>query len=138
VSPATYDSAGDEFPFVNASDPNVGLCGGSCTSGVLGPLITSYELKNEFLSRDFITQAASSDVTKKLFIGKGQGSSSSVYACFVPLSKSAKDTAQTNGKVVDFNAGFSSVGIPNYTSSLCPTSSSAGWDDGSCVVCIPQ
>ncbi len=139
VDSVTYSSTDKEFPLVNASDPNVGLCGSNCASGTQGPLVTSDELKNEFLSRDFITQRASADVTKKLWIGKGPGSSSSVYACFVPLAKATRDTAQTNGKVVDFNAGFDQdTGIPTYAANKCPLANSAGWSDGSCVVCIPQ
>ncbi|HET7098814.1 MAG TPA: prepilin-type N-terminal cleavage/methylation domain-containing protein [Patescibacteria group bacterium] len=138
VAPTTYDSADTEFPFVNASDSNVGLCGTSCTAATLGPLVTSDELKNEFLSRDFITQAASSDITKKLWIGKGSGSSSSVYACFTPLSKSARDTAINNSKVVDMTVDFTPAGIPTYTTTNCTAASSAGWKDRTCGICIPQ
>lgn len=137
VDSATYDSADVEFSFVNASDINVGLCGANCASGTQGPLVTSDELKNEFLSRDFITQRASSDITKKLWIGKGSGSSSSVYACFTPLAKASRETAINNSKVVDLNAGFTSAGLPTYTTA-CTTSTSNGWKDKSCLVCIPQ
>ncbi|HTK03762.1 MAG TPA: prepilin-type N-terminal cleavage/methylation domain-containing protein [Alphaproteobacteria bacterium] len=137
TDPTTYSSADVAFDFVNANDVNVGLCGTSCTSGTQGPLITSDELKNEFLSRDFV-QNTTSDITKKLWIGKGDGSSSSVYACFTPLSKSARDTAVTNKKVVDLTAGFTTAGIPTYTTSCDAGAAAAGWKNKTCGICIPQ
>lgn len=146
VTPATYTSADISFPFTTATNDNVGLCGTSgCTSQPYGVLISSDELKNEFLSRDFITDT-SGDVTKKLWIGKAQGSSSSVYGCFVPEAQATRNTAIKNGKVV-YSAtafgttpvsAFSATGTPSYTTTQCQTAADTNWGTGNCVVCIPQ
>lgn len=136
VDSATYTTAGIEFPYTDARNELVGLCGASCTAQPFGVLISSDELKSNFLSRDFITATATPD--KTLLIGKGSGSSSGVYGCFVPAAKSTKDKAISVGKVVDKSKGFSSTGTPTYSSSICQTAEDTGWDGGNCMVCIPQ
>ncbi len=117
------------FGFTSASDEAVGLCGSSCT--VAGLLIANDELKSEFLGRDWVKGTT---VDKKIMIGKGQGSSSSVYACYIPLSKSAKDKAITEGKV--HSLSFSANGTVS-TSTAC-TSASDNWTTNLCYVCIPE
>lgn len=122
-------TAADKFDFVSAADPTVGLCATSaCSAG--GILITSDELKTEFLGRDW-AKATTND--KKIFIGKDIGSSSSVYACFIPLAKSTKDTAITNHTVR--TTTFSGGGTPSNGS--C-TTSTENWVTGGCYVCVPE
>ena len=127
----------DEFDFTSAGIEEVGLCGANCST--TGLLITSDELKNEFLSRDFVKNPTdhannSSQPDKKVFIGKGSGSSASVYACFVPLSKSNREKAIADDKVRALS--FDSIGIPSETSAC--TSASDDWITSGCFVCIPE
>lgn len=118
------------FAFVSATDPAVGLCTSSaCSAG--GLLVTSDELKNSFLSRDW---AKTTDANLKIYIGKASGSSSSVYACFIPKAKAVQDAAVTNGSVRSLS--FTSAGIPS-TNSAC-TSSADDWAAKSCYICIPE
>lgn len=84
----------DEFEFMNAADPSVGVCAdATCSTG--GTLITNNELKSEFMNRDFIKDGSSGSPTASelILIGKAEESSSSIYACFIPLSKSEKQKA---------------------------------------------
>ena len=125
----TLDSQ-DPFGFVTAKDPDVGLCGSTCAAK--GLLITNDELKTEFLGRDWAkTTATAAD--EQIWIGKGNGTSASVYACFIPLAKSSKDAAITNGTVR--TNSFTAEGIPS--SGSC-TSSTQDWVDGGCYVCVPE
>lgn len=94
-SPATYPSADTAFDYISAQSIDVGLCGATCT--VDGLLIDNNELKTEFRQRDFVKGSPS--VPNQIWVGKAIGSSSSNYACFVPLSKSIRDKACTDGKV---------------------------------------
>ena len=127
----------DEFSFTSAGSEEVGLCGANCSTA--GLLITSDELKNEFLSRDFVKNITdhsnnSSQPDKKVFIGKGSGSSASVYSCYVPLSKSNREKAIADDKVRSLS--FDVVGIPSE-SSAC-TSASDDWATTGCYVCVPE
>lgn len=127
----------DSFDFTSAGSEGVGLCGVDCTT--TGLLITSDELKNEFLSRDFVKNVSdhannSFKPDKKVFIGKGTGSSASVYACFIPLSKSNREKAIADDKVRSLS--FDAVGIPSSNTS-CATASD-DWVAGSCFVCVPE
>jgi len=119
----------DPFGFITASDATVGLCGdATCSTG--GLLVTNDELKTEFMSRDWVKAIA---VDKQIIIGKDQGTSSSVYACFIPLSKATKDKAITD--IVVRTNSFTGAGIPSAGS--CATSSE-NWITGGCYVCIPE
>lgn len=118
----TNDSS---FGYASAADPLVGLCNDSgCTTD--GALITSLELKSEFRNRDFIK---ATDVTKKLFIGKDQGPASSVYACFVPASKSNRDGACNDNKVYTISGGGGRTPV-----SCTPSSQ---WQN-SWYICVPD
>ena len=119
----------DPFGFITAQDPTVGVCGTSCTA-TDGNLLEALELKSEFLNRDFIKTA---DVaTEYMYVGKSDGASSSVYACYVPMSKSNRDKACEDDKVYTLGAAD---GI--RTSVTC-----AAGDDWNVatpsVVCIPE
>ena len=120
----------DAFGFVTAKTETVGLCGSSCATG--GILITSDELKTEFLGRDWASVGAT-DADEQIWIGKDQGTSTSVYACYIPLSKSAKEAAIKN-LTVRTNS-FTGEGIPNP--GTC-TTSSQDWMDSNCYVCVPE
>lgn len=120
-------TSADSFGFLTASNSTVGLCGATCATG--GTLITNDELKTEFLTRDWVKAAT---VDKQIMIGKDVGTSSSVYACFVPLAKSTKDTAVTD-QTVRTNS-FTGNGIPS--DGTC-TTSTENWVTNGCFVCIP-
>lgn len=120
----------EAFGFVSASDNAVGLCSGA-NCAAAGILVTGDELKSEFIARDFIKATA---VDKKVFIGKGQGSSASVYACYIPLSKAARDTAITNLKIRSLS--FDANGIPSANSAC--TTANDNWGQSGCYVCIPE
>jgi len=137
IDPVTYASADIAFPFTNAQDVNVGLCGATCAVG--GELITANELQTAFLSRKFVTAAGSAG---SIFVGKGTSASSGVFACWVPKSNSARQSAIAAGKVVDLTAGFTN-GIPNYTTNCDAGPSAAGWavsgsDMPTCAECVPE
>ncbi len=137
TDPTNYPSADTAFPFINAKDALVGLCSATgCTTG--GTLIDANELQVAFLSRSFVKATTSAG---SLFVGKGAGASSSVFACWVPKSNSARQTAHTNNKVVDLTAGLTG-GLPTYTTA-CSTPTAAGWTvTGSnmptCAECVPE
>lgn len=112
------------FGFANATTRGAGICGVDCTAD--GLLITNNELKTEFRNRDFIKNGATA--TEALYVGKKTGASSSVYACWVPKSKSERTkTTQTL-----------TVGSPTLgTAADCLTRTYADLST-SCVTCLPQ
>lgn len=127
----------DEFGFVTASDQEVGLCGATCTAD--GVLITTNELKTEFRNRDFVKNGGGAAEDLKILIGKEQGSSASVYACYIPLANSTKSKAVTEGKVYqpDLTTGEKGTAI-----TTCDGANGDGagvnWVTNSCYVCIPE
>jgi prepilin-type N-terminal cleavage/methylation domain-containing protein len=119
------------YGFISAGDQGIGLCGADCTTN--GLLILQDELKPEFRGRDFIKAHTGTDSSKKLFIGKETGSSESIYACYIPLSKSARDKAVADLKVYTINT---STGARTITSSC--NASGTNWVTVGCYVCIPE
>lgn len=112
------------FGFANATGQGVGICGVDCTTD--GLLITNNELKTEFKNRDFIKNGTTD--TEALYVGKATGASSSVYACWVPKSKSERTKATQT----------LSVGSPALgTAADCATRTYADLTT-SCVICLPQ
>ena len=83
------------------------------------------------MARDFTTAVA---IDKQVMVGKGVGSSSSVYACYIPLSKATRETAVTNLKVRSLS--FDANGVPT-PSSACDAAGS-NWTTLACYVCIPE
>lgn len=131
-TPATYTSADSAFPFTSATSLDVGICGTSAANcNTDGLLITNDELKTEFRSRDFIKNNPTA-VDKKLNIGKALGSSSSVYACFVPLSRSARQQACTAGKV------YTLSGSTRNPVSCTPASTWVVTPGSEWQICIPE
>lgn len=137
----TYGSVADNdaaFGFASAGDPGVGICSASGCTGTGdtydGLLITTDELKSEFRNRDFIQNTESNDKSKKLFIGKEGGTTSaSVYACFIPASKSERDKAVIAHKVYSID---SNTGVRTQTNAC--DASDANWVTIDCYICIPD
>lgn len=123
VGPATYDND-DDFGFATSSVEEVGVCGATCAAD--GVLISNLELKESFRGRDFLSET---DEDKRIFIGKAAGASTSVYACFVPSSKSVRDKAIAGGKVYTLST---TDGSRTATPACDGT-----WDD-TCKVCVPD
>jgi prepilin-type N-terminal cleavage/methylation domain-containing protein len=127
--------------WLSADDPSVGLCGAapaSCkTSANVGELISSLELQNQFLSKSWVNASA---VTSRILVGKAAGSSSSVYACWIPKSNSNRQTLLPGGanatRLVNRTAAFTSAGVP--TAGTCTTVSDVGWTTGACSECVPE
>lgn len=129
----TYPSADTAVNFGSATSQMYGLCGASCA--VDGLLITNNELKTEFRNRDFAKTGVT--LPNQIRIGKALGSSSSIYACFTPLSKSIRDKACTDGKVYSIAAAGQSDRGSAMSGAAC-ASTAAGWASGSLVVCVPE
>lgn len=121
------------FAFVSAATQGVGICGATCS--VDGVLITNDELKTEFRNRDFVKNSPTA-VDKQIMIGKATGASSSVYSCFVPLSKSVREKACADGKVYTLGANGTRTQIAAGDASCA--ASSATWTSGPQYVCIPE
>lgn len=138
LDPVNYPSADTAFVFTNAQNSLIGICSATgCASG--GELIVANELQSAFLSRKFVTATGSSG---SIFVGKGASASSGVFACWVPKSNSARQSAIAAGKVVDLSAAFVE-GLPSYTTACDAGPSAAGWDvTGSnmptCAECVPE
>ena len=128
VPPATT-SVDTAFPYVSAQSVNVGLCGATCLLD--GLLIQNNELKTEFRQRDFAKGTVI--LTNQIWVGKDTGSSTSTYACFVPLSKSIRDKACTDGKVYTLSGS-------TRASVISPTcvSTSTSWSTAPYYVCLPE
>lgn len=116
----------DEVVFVSAADQSVGICGVTCL--VDGNLITNNELKTEFRNRDFAKGTPTWD--KIVYVGKADGASESIYACYVPKSKSER------GKATTTIAAGSSVRT-TVDAAVCAAKAYAALDS-SCVTCLPQ
>ena len=138
-SAGTYKTPGAAYPWTDAAALDAaegpGLCGTSCTNG--GKLIEANELQIAFLSRKFITAGKSLD---KIFIGKGPGASSSVFACWVPKSNSARQAAIANLKVISLATDIGSTGLP--AAGACTDVKDAAWDTDAakptCAECVPE
>jgi prepilin-type N-terminal cleavage/methylation domain-containing protein len=113
----------DALDMVSAADPTIGVCGAlSCTDST-GLLLAQYELKSEFQNRKFIL--ATEDIDK-LWMGKAEGASSSVYACWVPTSMAKRAQAIRHTDI-----------IPDPVAAPCVAT---GWGalDTACFICIPR
>lgn len=124
----------DAFAFTSANTvaaadgTGVGVCGATCATG--GLLLTTEELKSEFLKRDFITSTAAHG-KDYLYVGKAAGGTSSVYVCWVPTSKSERA-----------NAIYDTAFAANTTSPQACTVVGAAltWTNiaSSCFICLPE
>lgn len=129
---ATYPSADTAVSFASATGQMYGLCGATCS--VDGYLIANNELKTEFRSRDFLKSGVT--VPNQIMIGKATGSSSSTYACFVPLSKSVRDKACADGKVYTLST---SIRTQVTAGSVTCAGTSTAWSTSPYqYVCLPE
>jgi len=119
------------YGFVSAGDQGIGVCGADCSTD--GVLITTDELKSEFRNRDFIQNSNSTDNSKKLFVGKDAGTSSSVYACFIPAAKATRSKSVEDGKVYTISTSDGSRTLTN----TCDADG-ANWVTNGCYVCLPE
>lgn len=125
----------DEYGFVTASTNGVGLCGSTCEKLNAGELLNSDELKMEFINRDFVQKGETGAVSEKLFIGKASGTSESIYACYIPASKSERANAIDNEKVYH----LTTIGTTDSAIDDCTLDVWGDDDIGTgCFVCIPQ
>ncbi|HJX59553.1 MAG TPA: prepilin-type N-terminal cleavage/methylation domain-containing protein [Patescibacteria group bacterium] len=117
------------YGFISAQDDGAGICAATGCAGAAddGFLITNNELKTEFRNRDFVKATVD---TEMLYIGKATGASSSVYACWVPKSKSER---QKSTKTLTLG----STTLGTTTTADCGTRTYADLAT-SCVVCLPQ
>lgn len=115
------------YGFISAKDDGIGVCSTASGCSADGNLISNNELKTEFRNRDFV-DAADTDYLNLLYVAKAAGASSSVYACWVPASKSERTKATQT-----LSIGSPSIG----TAADCAT---RAYDSlaNSCVVCLPQ
>ncbi|EKE05843.1 MAG: hypothetical protein ACD_19C00176G0065 [uncultured bacterium] len=134
----SYPSADTAVTFANAQLEMYGLCSSLGCTGT-GPtydgvLIANNELKTEFRSRDFVKGTPT--VPNQIWIGKATGSSESTYACFVPLSKSIRDKACTDGKVYTLSG---STRTPVTAGDPTCAGSHANWSNSPYqYVCLPE
>ncbi len=130
VTTGAVNSNDAAYGYVTASNEAVGVCGASCS--VDGVLLTSDELKSEFRSRDFIEATLTE---KQLFVGKGQGTSESIFACYIPASKANREKSVAEGNVYHIDA---SSGQRTNTNDC--DADAADWVNtgGGCFVCVPE
>lgn len=134
VSEGTASDNEEAFGFVTASNAGVGICGdASCSTG--GFLMTSDELKGEFMERDFIQNGSGTDELKKIYIGKPLGGSSSVYACFIPASNSTKQKSCADGNVYTIDTG---TGARVAVTEASCTNNEDEFVTNSWFVCVPE
>jgi len=130
VTEGSISDNDSSFGFVSAGNIGVGICGVDCTAD--GFLLSNDELKSEFRNRDFIDNDGGADNSKKLFIGKEQGTSESVYSCFIPAAKASRQTAIADGEVYTISA----VDGSRSAVDTCDLPD-ANWVVSGCYVCVP-
>lgn len=140
-----YDSDGDgtvdyedteAYGFISAQDPSAGICATAPTSAgcptSLGLLISNNELKTEFTKRDFMRDGRGE--TDQIYLAKSDtttsGVAASVYACYVPKSKSEQAKAFRQIALGDSE-------ITETTPATCATLAYTTLAT-SCVVCLPE
>lgn len=73
------------LPWTEVSDPNVGVCGTSCSED--GQLINNKALSSSFKDKPFVKSSSHQD---KLYIASVASPSAKIWACFVPASKNGR------------------------------------------------
>lgn len=131
VTSGFSSNSSSSFGFVTAGNEGVGICGANCS--INGLLISNNEFKTEFRNRDFVEDSGGGDSSKEIFIGKEAGASGSIYACYIPLSKSARQKAVAEGDVYTLSATDGS----RSATTVCDADS-ADWIASQCMVCIPE
>lgn len=136
------DGVDTEFGFVSADDPAVGICGdANCkTSSTKGELLNALELQNTFLNKSWV---GATTADSKLWVGKAEGSSSSVFVCWVPKANSNRQvlitSAGTNSNKLLNTSGFTDAGVPDVGTCTAVSGTGAdGWSTAACVECVPE
>ncbi len=134
---ATESDPTPELMCVSADTPDPdgpGICANSScnpsNSNDQGILVTSQELKPQFMGRKFVTSNISTD---KVYVCKGPNPSDPVYGCFVPLANSERVKA----KVGVANSPLKSIN-PGSSSSVTPNCTTDNWTNNPCYVCLPE
>ncbi len=128
----------DAVTFLNANTAGYGLCGtgAGCPQGLL---MSGYELQPAFLGKAWVTTTSQAE---KIFIGKPQGVSSSVYVCWVPKSSSYRQTLINSGKISDPFTGFTPTGTVTVKTGVTlvtdPCWAPAAGALPQCAECLPQ
>jgi prepilin-type N-terminal cleavage/methylation domain-containing protein len=138
----TY-TADSPLPWTSADDPLIGLCGATTSTTTCktnpvsqdGVLITSLELQTAFLSKTWV---GATSVVDKIMVGKGDTSSASVYACWVPKANSNRTTLINSGKIVDTTTNFQVGGGDVPPTGACTKVDDPGWKTGACSECVPE
>lgn len=116
----------------------VGICGDAGCS-INGALIDSGELKSAFKNKD---QFSAEKAIDKLFVRKEQGSSGSVYVCFIPKAGTNRDPSlNTNLRLADICDEGSATSCDTYQDPItCTLPDSDGWDNAgsACFICVPE
>lgn len=129
ITSGTATSLDESFGFISAISADVGICAAAgCTAD--GYLLSTNELKSEFRNRDFIQNSTNLD--QQIMIGKDAGSSSSVYACFIPLAKATRERSVADSKVYTLAADGT------RTATTACDVATANWVTSACYVCIPE
>lgn len=115
--------------------PKVGVCADAATPCGDGDLITAQELKPQFKGRKFITTTVAND---RIYMGKGDKPSDSIYGCFVPLSNSERQKFSTL-KSITIGGGMPATGMPGS----CSFTTMADWNTcgtggACCYFCLPE
>lgn len=135
---ATSTDPAPALDWADASAPGVGVCDDDTdptnNSGAVGQtayncandglLLVNLELKSEFRNRDFLK--STTPTLNRVRVGKGAGSSASVYSCFVPLSQSERQKTELL-RSLPAGGGTPTAG--------CTTTD---WTNSPCRICIPQ
>ncbi len=137
----TYPNPDTAFGFMAANDGLVGICFYPTACATDGNLISALELKTGFRTRNFISDATTTDGTKRIWIGKASSSSASVYACYIPLSKSIRDTACAGNRVWTVNASTgarTAVGAATCGVADAWANNIAGYPGSAWMICVPE
>lgn len=128
--------------WIDASSAEVGICDATSGCPTAGALITGEELRNEFAQRPAFQSTALP--VDKMYVGRSDTSSGSVYVCFIPKSNTTRNTAgtATTALKAGFAAADGSVAVASTGPATCSTapSGTSTWTDvsNSCLVCVPQ
>ncbi len=123
-------SGEDTIGFISAQDPLIGVCD-TTGCGDQGVLLVNLELKSEFLRRNFILATQPVDM---LYLGKDEGASSSVYACWVPRSLAKRQSSSVS---LTGTEGTEPYGLDD---NVCdPNATGTDFTDvtKACLYCVP-
>lgn len=138
VTSGTAPTNTEAFGFVDASVQDVGICAldDNCSTDPVtdGYLVADLELKSEFKNRDFIQKDTADALIK---VGKAEGASESVYACWIPAAKSNQKNAATAVKVYTLAADGTRT-LAGVDAAAINDACGTDWVTSACYVCIPE